>query len=167
LRYLRSMFFTFLFFMPKILGNSSGKHNKSCRIFTTNPTKLSLHFSESSTIFYVFYKIQPKVKHYLRIKFHRGPWNFLAFTDIPSTLTIRPMQVLQLHHRGPRRCRELAAGEEAAGLGRGKVQGARDAHPRAIGGVGRCGDNSGEPAQRRKVAVDTAARAPARGVAMR
>jgi hypothetical protein len=31
-----------------------------------NPKKLSLHFSEVSTIFYAFYKFQPKVKHYLR-----------------------------------------------------------------------------------------------------
>jgi hypothetical protein len=48
----------------------------------------------------------------------------------------------------------------------GKVQGVRDAHPRVIGGVGRCGDNSGEPARWRKVAAATAARALARGVAM-
>jgi hypothetical protein len=30
LRYHRSMFFTFLFFMPKILRNSLGEYNKSC-----------------------------------------------------------------------------------------------------------------------------------------
>jgi hypothetical protein len=28
--------------------------------FTRNPTKLGLHFSEVSTVFYDFYKIQPK-----------------------------------------------------------------------------------------------------------
>jgi hypothetical protein len=86
---------------------------------------------------------------------------------MPSGLTIRTLQVLQSRHRGPRRRRELAAGEEVAGHGRGKVPGAWDAHPRAIGGVGRCGDNPGEPARRRKVAAATAPRAPARGVAMR
>jgi hypothetical protein len=125
LRYLRSRFFTFLFFMPKILGNSSGKNNKVVGFFTTNPTKLSLHFSESSTIFYVFYKIRPKVKHYLRIKFHRGPWNFLAFTDIPSTLTIRPLQVLQSHHWGPRRRRSSPPARRQPDLAgvRSRVQG--------------------------------------------
>jgi hypothetical protein len=41
--------------------------------FTTNPTKLVLHFSEFSTILYEFYKIQPKVKHYLRSNFQAGP----------------------------------------------------------------------------------------------
>jgi hypothetical protein len=30
LRYHRSRFFTFLFFMPKILGSSLGEYNKSC-----------------------------------------------------------------------------------------------------------------------------------------
>jgi hypothetical protein len=108
---------------------------------------LGLHFSDFSMIFYGIYKFHPKVRYHSRIKFHRGPWNCLAFTDMPSELTIWPLQVLQSHHRGPWRRKELAADEEAAGLGRGKVQGARDAHPRAIGGVGRCGDNPGEPAR--------------------
>jgi hypothetical protein len=46
LRYSRSRFFAFLFFVLKILGNGSGKNNKSCRIFhNENPTKLGLHFS--------------------------------------------------------------------------------------------------------------------------
>jgi hypothetical protein len=136
-------------------------------LFTRNPTKLGLIFPDFAMIFYRIYKFQPKVKYHSRIKFHRGPWNFLAFIDMPSALTIRALQVLQSHHRGPRRRRGLAAGEEATGLGRGKVQGARDAHPRAIGGVDWCGDNPGEPARRCKVAAATAARAPARGVAMR
>jgi hypothetical protein len=58
LRYNRSRFFTFLFFIPKILGNSSGKNNKVVEFFSWSPTKLGLHFYEFSTIFYGFYKIQ-------------------------------------------------------------------------------------------------------------
>jgi hypothetical protein len=46
-----------IFFMQKISGTSSGKNNKSCWIFTTNPTKLSLHFADFSMILYEFYNI--------------------------------------------------------------------------------------------------------------
>jgi hypothetical protein len=52
------MVFTFLFLMPKILVNDSGKHNKSCRIFHNESNKIKFAFSEFSTIFYAFYKIQ-------------------------------------------------------------------------------------------------------------
>jgi hypothetical protein len=58
LRYLRSRFFTFLFFTPKISGNGSGKKNESCRIFHYESKKKGLHFYEFSTIFYGIYKIQ-------------------------------------------------------------------------------------------------------------
>jgi hypothetical protein len=44
--------------MQKLSGTSSGKNNKSCGIFTTNPTKLGLHFAGFSTIFYAIYNNQ-------------------------------------------------------------------------------------------------------------
>jgi hypothetical protein len=43
--------------MHKLSGNRLDKFNKSCRVFTRNLTKLGLHFSEFSMIFYAFYKI--------------------------------------------------------------------------------------------------------------
>jgi hypothetical protein len=33
-------------------------------IFIRNPTKLGLHFSEFSKIFYAFYKVQQNIKYY-------------------------------------------------------------------------------------------------------
>jgi hypothetical protein len=60
LRYSRSRFFIFLFFVPKILGNSSGKITKVVGFFTTNPTKLGLRFSDFSTFLYKFSKFQQK-----------------------------------------------------------------------------------------------------------
>jgi hypothetical protein len=45
--------------MPKISGNSSGK-KKVVGFFTTNPTKLVLHFSDFYTIVYEFSKFQQK-----------------------------------------------------------------------------------------------------------
>jgi hypothetical protein len=44
LRYSRSRVFTFLFFMLKILGNSSVKNNKSCRIFRSEYNKIGFAF---------------------------------------------------------------------------------------------------------------------------
>jgi hypothetical protein len=38
--------------------------------------KLSLQFSDFSTIFYEVYKIQPKSLYYSRFLLQRGPWNF-------------------------------------------------------------------------------------------
>jgi hypothetical protein len=42
--------------MQKLSGISSGKNNKSCGIFITNPTKVVLHFYDFSMIFYAIYK---------------------------------------------------------------------------------------------------------------
>jgi hypothetical protein len=58
LRYHRSRFFTFLFIMQKLLGKSMAVLCKVVEFFTSNPTKLRLYFSDCSTIFYEFYKIQ-------------------------------------------------------------------------------------------------------------
>jgi hypothetical protein len=72
--------------------------------FTTNPTKLVVHFSDFSIIFYAIYKKQPKVKHYLRSNFHRGPWKFLQVYNHAPTLHKTPpetLQTLQCHPRAP------------------------------------------------------------------
>jgi hypothetical protein len=42
--------------------------------FTTNPTKLGLHFSDFSTIFYEIYKIQHFTTTIGDEVLHRGPW---------------------------------------------------------------------------------------------
>jgi hypothetical protein len=60
--------------MLKLSGNSSGKNNKSYRIFHTNPTKLGLHFSDLSTIFYEFSNMQQFTTTIGDGVLHRGPW---------------------------------------------------------------------------------------------
>jgi hypothetical protein len=42
-----------------------------------NPTKLGLHFSDFSTVFYEFSKIQPNCFTIEVSTLHRGPWIFL------------------------------------------------------------------------------------------
>jgi hypothetical protein len=44
LRYCRSRFFTFVFFMQKLSGISSGKNNKSCRIIHHESNKICFAF---------------------------------------------------------------------------------------------------------------------------
>jgi hypothetical protein len=50
---------------------------KSCRIFHQNPTKLCLHFSVFSSIFYEFSKFQQNCFTIEVSTLHRGPWTFL------------------------------------------------------------------------------------------
>jgi hypothetical protein len=59
--------------MQKLSRTSSGKNKKSCRFFTTNPTKLSLHFSDFSTIFYGLYKILQNSNTIWDSLLHWGP----------------------------------------------------------------------------------------------
>jgi hypothetical protein len=51
LRYCRSRFFTFLFFMLKISRNRLGEYNKSCSTSHPKLRKIELHFSDFPTIF--------------------------------------------------------------------------------------------------------------------
>jgi hypothetical protein len=50
------MVFTFVFFMQKLTGISSGKNNKSCGIFHLESNKISFAFFDFSVIFYAIYK---------------------------------------------------------------------------------------------------------------
>jgi hypothetical protein len=66
LRYCRSRFFTFVFFMQKLTELAQARITKVVGYFTMNPTKLVFHFSHFSVIFYAIYKNQSELKYYLR-----------------------------------------------------------------------------------------------------
>jgi hypothetical protein len=57
-----------------------------------NPSKLVLHFSDFSVIFYAIYKKQPTLKYYLSYTFHWGPWTSCGFTTRPLLLRFSPYQ---------------------------------------------------------------------------
>jgi hypothetical protein len=61
-------------------------------LFTRNPTKLVLRFYGLSTIFYVIYKFQPKVKHYLRIQLSHRPLELLSFHRYTLSLHKTPRE---------------------------------------------------------------------------
>jgi hypothetical protein len=78
LRYSRSSFFTFLFCMPKILGNSSGKNNKSCRIFHKESSKIGFAFFWFFYDFLWIFKVSAKAIYYLRLRFTGRPLELLS-----------------------------------------------------------------------------------------
>jgi hypothetical protein len=53
---------------------------------TTNPTKLSLQFSEFSTIFYAFYKFQQKTNTISEQTFKQAPGKIWPFTMWPLAI---------------------------------------------------------------------------------
>jgi hypothetical protein len=93
--------------MQKLTGISSGKNNKSCRIFHHKPNKLVLHFSDFYTIFYTIYKNQPNHKYYLSYPLQKDPRKDSLLCNVAPGAAGR---------RGL-----LDSGELAAGLGRGRA----------------------------------------------
>jgi hypothetical protein len=72
LRYCRSRFSHFYFSCKKNQELSQARITKVVGIFTTNPTKLSLHFYDFSMIFYTIYKNQTNALYYFRFVFAIG-----------------------------------------------------------------------------------------------
>jgi hypothetical protein len=73
LRYCRSRFFTFLFFMQKLTGTSSGKNNKSCGIFHNETNKLGFAFFCFFYNFLCNLQKSGKTLHYLSYQIARRP----------------------------------------------------------------------------------------------
>jgi hypothetical protein len=92
--------------MQKLTGISSGKNNKSCGYFTTNPTKYVLHFSDFPVIFYAIYKNQQTHFTILVALLQGGPRKDLCFCNVVLGAAGR---------RGEAKFRRAAAG---LGLGR-------------------------------------------------
>jgi hypothetical protein len=59
--------------MQKLSGNSLDKFDKSCSTLHQESKKLSLHFSDLSTIVYAFSKFQQNPKYYWRFILQQGP----------------------------------------------------------------------------------------------
>jgi hypothetical protein len=60
-----------------------------------NPTKLSLHFSEFSTMFYAIYKILQNGNNIGDPLLHRGPWKGSGSYKYTLTLRINPQKELR------------------------------------------------------------------------
>jgi hypothetical protein len=66
LSYGRSRVFIFIFFMPKILGNNSGKNNESFRINHNGSNIIGVVVFLSFYDFIRIFKVAAKVFYYLR-----------------------------------------------------------------------------------------------------
>jgi hypothetical protein len=102
--------------------------------FTANPTKLVLHFSGFSTIFYAIYKNQQNALHYLRFVLQQGPWKVLNSYICALALQKDPQEDFSPRNRVPGR-RPAAVrpnfGESPAERGRGRDLGSQGADSRA------------------------------------
>jgi hypothetical protein len=132
-------------------------------LFSSIPTKLVLHFSDFSTIFYGFYKIQQLTKHYLRCKSQTPEsFRFLPSRSLLCISTLENKTPLAIRSSGAagggpasnpaRACRSPAEEEQREGLGTTK-------DPFVAGEGGRWLGAS--LAGRRRVASATAASRPA------
>jgi hypothetical protein len=101
-------------------------------LFTTNPTKLSLHFSEFSTIFYAFYIFLQ-----------------MEYTIEDVTLRRGPRKDLGPRNWVPRPTGRWACRKSGGAPGQVKVRGRVHAHLGSIGSRGWGGEVAGAGAQRR------------------
>jgi hypothetical protein len=112
--------------------------------FITNPTKLVLHFSKFSTIFYAFYKFLQKGYTIEDITLRLGPWK----DSRPCNWVPRPTG---------RRARQKSGGSGGA-PGRETTRGQVPAHLGWVGGLGSGGGVVGVGVRRWPAAAAAAAR---------
>jgi hypothetical protein len=110
LRYSRSRVFTFLFFLPKILGNSFGKNNNSCRIFYIKSNKSGFAFFWFFYNFLRIFKVSAKAIYYLILGFTGRPLELLFLLRICPWFTKNTLE----------RTRETQCSPWAWGGGSGK-----------------------------------------------
>jgi hypothetical protein len=92
LRYCRSRFFTFLCFMQKLSGISSGKNNKSCRIFHSESNKVGCAFFLFCYYFIWILQESAKWLYYLRCGFAVNHLDFLQIHNRALLLRISPQK---------------------------------------------------------------------------
>jgi hypothetical protein len=93
LRYCRSRFFTFVFFIQTLTGISSGKNNKSCGIFHNEPKKIGFAF------FRFFYNFLHNLQETAKSLYY---WSY-------------PFAVRPLKRFFPLQCSPWAAGQRRSG----------------------------------------------------
>jgi hypothetical protein len=93
LRYHTSRFFTFLFFMSNISGNSLYKFNKSCSVLHQESNKIGFSFFQ---FFYDFLEILQKSGNCTieDVLFHRGPYKELRHYNHALSLRKNPRKDL-------------------------------------------------------------------------
>jgi hypothetical protein len=133
--------------------------------FTTTPIKLSLHFSEFSTIFYAFYNIQEFTTTIEDSLCTGAPKTFqsLKVTPLDCTKPLGRICPLQSHPWLWGRCGWPESSETSGAPGRGRCRGRPHAHLGSGGGRSWGGGVAGVGARRRPAAAAAAARAPVWG----
>jgi hypothetical protein len=97
-------------------------------LFTSNPTKLSLHFSDFSTIFYAFYKFQQMEYTIEDVTLRRGPQNSGGSGGALGRVKVRSQAQAHLGSVGG-----LGSGRGVAGVGARRWPAAAAAAARGFG----------------------------------
>jgi hypothetical protein len=164
LRYCRSRFFTFLFFMQKLSGTSSGKNNKSGMIFHNESNKIRIAFFRFVYNFLRILQDSANLKYYLSYHFAVRPLNLLQFHNCALLLRISPQQFSSPCNVTPGaggRRGSPDSGELACA--RGRERAGRVSNPHGPDSGGRLSPGGGRrEAHRRPAAVAAASRAAAR-----
>jgi hypothetical protein len=143
LRYHRSRFFTFLFFMQKLSGNSLDKFNKSCRALHEKCNKIEFAFFRFFYDFLGILQDSAKPQVLLEIHFTARPLELFKASQIYPSLAIRPLGITQSSHPYPPAAGWARQQRWSAGLGQQTARDPLVAHLKAIGGVGRRGRGFG------------------------
>jgi hypothetical protein len=112
--------------MQKLSGTSSGKNNKSCRIFHIESNKIGFPFLWFFCDFLRILQESAKWLYYLRFTFAAGPWKILDSYEYAPGSRKTPWKLwiscnVVLGGGGRRRWRN--SGELVAGLGQGRQGG--------------------------------------------
>jgi hypothetical protein len=75
--------------MQKLSETSSGKNNKSYKVFHHESNKIGFAFSYFSTIFYTIYKKQPKHFYYWSYQLQGGPRKETCLCNVAPGTVVR------------------------------------------------------------------------------
>jgi hypothetical protein len=145
LRYNRSRFFTFLFFMQTLSGNGLNKFNKSCSALHQESSKIGVAFFR---FLYNFSRIS-KSPLLLEILFsEQPPLEVSKLSQISPCFTLESLEKPQSLHSYPSAAGWACQRRWPVGPGQQMARDSLGAHLEVIGEVGRRGDGSGEGARR-------------------
>jgi hypothetical protein len=155
--------------MQKLLGTSSGKNNKSCRIFHNESNKFGFAFFWFYAMFYGFYKNQQNGFTIWDSLLHWGPWKVLDSYEYAPGSRKTPWKLwipCNVILGGGGRCGRWNFGEVRwrgrPGTGVGWPRGT----PGPVSALGWGGVNAGGVAEWRRLRQAAELTAPARCVAM-
>jgi hypothetical protein len=147
LRYHKSRFLTFIFFMPKMSGNNLDKLNQSCSALHQESRKIEFACFRSLYDFLEILQESAKVFYYWSFTFPHRPLELFKASQMNPSLALKPSGKSQSSNPYPPATGWARRRRGSASLGQHAGRDPLGAHLEAIGGVGWRGGGSGEGAR--------------------